>query len=123
MPKGLLYTHECYQPLYEMNIQSEGSEEVVGGQEPLSEEEFLEEDHEMEDEEREPPPRTMKRERAFVETEDTFVDLAQFFGSIPHAQQISICRAYGSYLAAVDRARDIKRPRTYHKTGLFKKTK
>lgn len=60
-----------------------------------------------------------KRERE--QEADMFVDLGQFFGSIPPEQQISICRAYGSYLAAVQRARIPKKPRTYIKTGLFSK--
>lgn len=63
----------------------------------------------------------MKRSRANEKEADMFVDLGQFFGSIPPEQQISICRAYGSYLAAVQRARIPKKPRTYIKSGLFRK--
>lgn len=40
-------------------------------------------------------------------------DLAEFFGDIDFGQQISICRAYASYLAAQSRARKPGYPSTY----------
>jgi len=42
-------------------------------------------------------------------------DLAEFFGDIDPGQQISICRAYASYLAAQNRARKPGYPSTYIK--------
>lgn len=40
-------------------------------------------------------------------------DLAEYFGDIDPAQQIAICRAYASYLAAQSRARKPGHPATY----------
>jgi len=57
-----------------------------------------------------------KRER-----EAEMHDLADFFGNVPREKQISICRAYGSYLAALERAAQPVAKRTYFKSGLFKK--
>jgi len=42
-------------------------------------------------------------------------DLAEFFGDLDIPQQISICRAYASYLAAQSRARKPGYPGTYIK--------
>jgi len=42
-------------------------------------------------------------------------DLAEFFGDVEPSQQISICRAYASYLAAQSRARKPGYPSTYIK--------
>jgi len=42
-------------------------------------------------------------------------DLAEFFGDLDIPQQISICRAYASYLAAQSRARKPGYPATYIK--------
>jgi len=59
-----------------------------------------------------------KRKR---ERDEVMLDLADFFGSVPREKQISICRAYGSYLAALERAAATPAKRTYFKSGLFKK--
>lgn len=59
-----------------------------------------------------------KRKR---ERDEAFLDLADFFGAVPREKQISICRAYGSYLAALERAAQPVAKRTYFKSGLFKK--
>jgi len=62
-----------------------------------------------------------KRKR---ERDEVMLDLADFFGSVPREKQISICRAYGSYLAALERAAHAPATpakRTYFKSGLFKK--
>lgn len=40
-------------------------------------------------------------------------DLSEFFGDIEPSQQIAICRAYASYLAAQLRARKPGKPATY----------
>lgn len=40
-------------------------------------------------------------------------DLAEFFGDTDPKQQISICRAYASYLTAQNRARKPGKPRFY----------
>lgn len=40
-------------------------------------------------------------------------DLTEFFGDIPPKDQIAICRAYASYLAAQNRARKPGKPATY----------
>jgi len=42
-------------------------------------------------------------------------DLAEFFGDVDAPQQIAICRAYASYLAAQSRARKPGLPPTYIK--------
>jgi len=67
-----------------------------------------------------PGPRAWatKRKR---ERDEAFLDLADFFGDVPREKQISICRAYGSYLAALERAAQPVAKRTYFKSGLFKK--
>jgi len=59
-----------------------------------------------------------KRKR---ERDEELHDLADFFGDVPREKQISICRAYGSYLAALERAAQPVAKRTYFKSGLFKK--
>jgi len=64
---------------------------------------------------------SQKRKR---ERDEVMLDLADFFGSVPREKQISICRAYGSYLAALERAAHAPATpakRTYFKSGLFKK--
>lgn len=54
--------------------------------------------------------RRRKREREDVQDDEALgeaddPELAEFFGDIPPAQQISICRAYASYLAAAHRGK------------------
>lgn len=71
-----------------------------------------------------PGPREVYGAKAVArkrERDEAFLDLADFFGDVPREKQISICRAYGSYLAALERAAQPVAKRTYFKSGLFKK--
>lgn len=113
------------------HLESEGSDREADVIEVEDEEEAFSpvpahqdaDDLELDDE---PVPRELKRSTTGVkrERDEAFLDLADFFGSVPRAQQISICRAYGSYLASLERAsKPVVMPRTYHRSGLFKKTK
>lgn len=64
-----------------------------------------------------PAKRPVRRRLNFEEVQQAELpgngDLGEFFGDIHPKQQIAICRAYASYLAAQSRARKPGYPQTY----------